>query len=322
MYNDIRKALEAFKNGDGYAGNTIDYSNPAGWLIAQTDGVCRVDTVWICPTLVEKGGYKGIYAVPDDDFKSSLKFTFRTSVSALDEDTNIYAPFYHQIVQEHLLEQGAHDELICAEIRGPGYAEVCGALRYYFEHYNNGRPFILAGHSQGSAILQAVLAGYMSEHPEYLERMVAAYALGYAFSREYFEQNKHLKFAAGEDDTGCVVSWNTEGPGGTMHSNVLTEGALCINPLNWKLDSTPAPASENLGGYIFGAPDTFIPRIADAAVNPKRGVVECTTVRDYIPNCEEAFGDRSLHMYDWSAYYMNIKENARKRIAAYFKTHK
>ena len=29
-------------------------------------------------------------------------------------------------------------------------ADVFAALDYYFENYNHGRPYILAGHSQGS----------------------------------------------------------------------------------------------------------------------------------------------------------------------------
>ena len=33
------------------------------------------------------------------------------------------------------------------------YQDVKDAFYYYLEHYNEGRPFILAGHSQGSAML-------------------------------------------------------------------------------------------------------------------------------------------------------------------------
>ena len=63
-------------------------------------------------------------------------------------------------------------------------ADLFAALDFYFEHLNRGRPFILAGHSQGSQMMTYVLTEYMEEHPEYYERMVAAYALGYSITKQ------------------------------------------------------------------------------------------------------------------------------------------
>ena len=40
------------------------------------------------------------------------------------------------------------------------YTDITAALDYYFENYNQGRPFVIAGHSQGSAILRLVLKRY------------------------------------------------------------------------------------------------------------------------------------------------------------------
>ena len=37
-------------------------------------------------------------------------------------------------------------------------SDTFAALDYYFTHYNNGRPFILASHSQGSSMLRIILA--------------------------------------------------------------------------------------------------------------------------------------------------------------------
>lgn len=90
--------------------------------------------------------------------------------------------------------------------------DVYAALDYYFEHYNQGRPFILAGHSQGSMILKIVLQDYFLEHGEYLERMVAAYVLGYSITTDNLKANPSLRFAEGADDTGVIVSWDIEGP--------------------------------------------------------------------------------------------------------------
>ena len=74
--------------------------------------------------------------------------------------------------------------------------------------------------------------------------------IGYSVTPEYLEANPHLKFATGEDDTGVLISWNTEGKKSIEENAdnvVVLPNGISINPLNWKLDDTYAPASENLG---------------------------------------------------------------------------
>ena len=62
---------------------------------------------------------------------------------------------------------------------------------------------------------------------------------------------------------------------GNASNVVVLPGAISINPLNWKLDDTYAPASENLGSLT--ANEKGEPEIADigadAQIVPARGVV-------------------------------------------------
>ena len=203
--------------------------------------------------------------------------------------------------------------------------DVFAALDYYFENLNGGRPFILAGHSQGSAIQSLVLAEYMKAHPEYLKRMVAAYVIGYSITGDYLKANPHLRFAEAADDTGVIVSWNTEGPANEGQKNVVVlPGEISINPLNWRRDETYASAEENLGGYIYneaaGALE-IVPNAADAQLNLKRGVVITTTkVMEPVAGTT-VFGSASYHEGDYALYYNNIKANVAARIEAYLAGH-
>jgi hypothetical protein len=202
------------------------------------------------------------------------------------------------------------------------YDDISAALDYYFENYNEGRPFILAGHSQGSAIAKYALKNYFKEHPEYYDRMVAAYVVGYSVTKDDLEAYPHLKFATGESDTGVIISWNTEGKKSVeenAHNIVVLPNEISINPLNWKLDDTYAPASENLGSNILNkeSGEYEITDIgADAQLILDRGVILTNTDYDEIVPAD-FFGPQSYHEDDYALYYNNIKDNVAKRIAAY-----
>jgi len=173
-----------------------------------------------------------------------------------------------------------------------------------------------------------VLKKYFKEHPDRYERMVAAYVIGYSITKEDLETYPHMKFATGETDAGVIVSWNTEGPKNAAvnapNCAMLPHG-ICINPLNWKLDETYAPASLNLGSLMDNE-KTGQAEIgdvgADAQINLARGVV--VTNAQMPPMSEEVikvaaqfFGPDARHDNDYTYFYNNIKDNVAKRIAAF-----
>ena len=301
----------------------VDYSKPYNWY--QIPRVTKdVDTFYIYSTL-----YMGLnegdadYATIDNpEMVQGVVGEYVTQASAYEDATNLYVPYYRQagmgVGGKAWKETGNIDRAIC----GVPYGDICAALDYYFENYNEGRPFILAGHSQGSAIAKLVLKGYFKEHPAYYERMVAAYLIGYSVTKEDLEEYPHLKFATGEADTGVIVSWNTEGEENvaTNATNfVVLPNEISINPLNWKLDDTYAPASENLGSLVFNE-SAFECQIgdmgADAQIDLERGVVVTHATCEPIA-MPEFFGPESFHDDDYTLYYNNIKDNVAKRIAAY-----
>ena len=245
-----------------------------------------------------------------------------TNASAYEDSTNVFSPYYRQASMRYAGEVREKTGSIDDAISGIPYEDISAALDYYFENCNNGRPFIIAAHSQGSGLAKYVLKNYFKEHPEYYERMVAAYLIGFSVTKEDLEANPHMKFATGETDTGVIVSWNTEGPKNVeekAHNVVVLPNAISINPLNWKLDETYAPASENLGSLVLNE-ETGEYEIrdiaADAQVVLDRGVV--VTNADFAPSeMTDYFGPDSFHEDEYQIYYNNIKDNVAKRIAAY-----
>ena len=303
--------------------SSIDYSQKTSWY--KIPEITRdVDTFYIYST-VYMGANEGDpdYATLDNaEMLAGLEIEHAIKSSAFEDSTNVFIPYYRQAGMKVAGDSWMKTGNIDAAVNGMPYENIAAALDYYFENYNGGRPFVIAGHSQGSAILRLVLKGYFKDHPEYYAHMVAAYAIGYSITKDDLEANPHMKFATGETDTGVIISWNAEGPKNVeanVGSAVLLPNAIAINPLNWKRDETYAPASMNLGSIVMdektGA--TEIRDIGgDAQVNHARGTV--VTHADAVPNDMPEFaGPESFHQDDYSIFYNNVRDNVAKRIAAY-----
>ena len=312
-------------------GNAPDYSQKASWCKIPATITKDIDTFYINSTAYIVGSFEdgaSDYATLDNaEMLKGFAEEYLAHATVYEDATNVFMPYYRQAGLHYAAEIHKKTGNIDAALSGLPYDDITAALDYYFANCNNGRPFIIAGHSQGSAIIRLLLKKYFKEHPDYYKRMVAAYVIGYSITKDDLEANPHMKFATGETDTGVIVSWNTEGKEnveGNVKTAVLLPGAISINPLNWKLDETYAPASENLGSLT--ANEKGEPEIgdigADAQIVLARGSVVTNAKSD--PMQEEAaklmaefFGPGARHDNDYTFYYNNIKANVAKRIESY-----
>ena len=309
--------LEHFTGLDRYA-DSVDYSDPNNWLSLPKKLEKNVDVIFLYPTVygTMTEAAEDMAHIDDISMRLGAALTAATQASVFGESCNLFIPYYRQFTVEALLEMDAsYPQLMeyCVS------QDIYRMLDYYFKYENQCRPFILAGHSQGSLWLTYILEDYMAEHPEYLQNMVAAYVIGYSVTEDYLARNPHLKFAEGSEDTGVLISYNTEGPGNQNQYNcVVREGAVAINPINWKCSDSYASVEENLGS--LNAEGEMGPGIADARVDLERGVVICESIGT-VPQLQEAmagfFGPASYHLQDYSLYYGNLQKNVADRIAAF-----
>lgn len=296
---------------------SVDYSKRTNWLsLPESDR--DVDTFYLYPSsyVSPKGENKPFADIRDENMVRIAGTCLDIQGSAFSGRTNVYAPLYRQVdpfmgfrfIEEN--KQDLVDEVILTD--------AIDSFDFYIKNFNKGKPFILAGHSQGTTLLMKVLATYLKDKKELLNKMVAAYMIGYGVTEEYMKENKHLRFAKGETDTGVLISWNTEKPELEESTPIVKEKSLCINPLNWRRDATYAPVNMNLGSLIKGK--IVRPGIADAKINVKKGTLECSTVKpeDY-RQVFDIFPVGCYHSMDYGFYYENIRVNAAKRIEAFKK---
>ena len=152
-----------------------------------------------------------------------------------------------------------------------GYQDVKRAFEYYLAHYNHGRPFIIAGHSQGALDTYHLIVDLIDGKP--LQRqLVAAYAVGVGASLGDFGRTyKSVQPCRKPADLHCIASWNTFTRSGDTAAYIVSSEArytakygdegkalLCTNPLTFDLDRPDAPASANLGS-LPGKPGEPLP---------------------------------------------------------------
>ena len=304
-----------------------DYSDEEHWL-ALPEITKDVDAFYIYSTsYIESSFEEGApNFAPLDNPEMIMRASgeYITNASVFEESCNVFVPWYRQMGIKYAAEVQKETGSLDAGLASLPYTDIKAALDYFFEKCNNGRPFIIAAHSQGSALLKYVLKTYFKEHQDYYKRMVAAYPIGFSITKDDLEQYPYLKFAEGESDAGVIISYNTEGPKNVeenANNKVVLPGAISINPLNWKRDETYAPASENKGSVVLETDGTTpvlktVDLGVDAQVNLARGVIVTNTTAP-VTNMPEFFGPASFHENDYSFFYNNIKENVAKRIETY-----
>ena len=304
----------------------IDYSLPERWLYLPQEATTLklADSFYLYPTTAHDTllSVDHICLIDDPQMETGAASAFARQASAFVPVGNIYAPFYRQADVPYILNISSENrEKIISQI--PSY-DAIAAFDYYINHYNNGRPFILAGHSQGSNVLRYVIQNYLLNHKDVYNRMIAAYLIGYPVTKEFIEEH-NLQFATGADDTGVIISYNTQAPDVLPGTNPVVGNIVgqVINPISWTCDETVAPKEDNLGSVL---PDlqTMQPYMAmnyaDAKIDLTQGVLICSTAdEDGLSVIPTGFSKGIYHSFDYPFYYVNLQQNAANRVSQFFR---
>ncbi|WP_028572625.1 DUF3089 domain-containing protein [Desulfonatronum lacustre] len=300
-----------------------DYSQDTHWLSIPVVSH-NVDVFYLYPTAWQKihDSDPNICDIDNPSMLAGSASVYARQATAFETFANVYAPYYRQADAAYALTLPLpeHDALIA----GIPTRDAVAAFDYYIRHFNAGRPFILAGHSQGANVLINLLTGYLKDHPKVYQRMVAAYVIGYPVTAQNMADHPHLKFAEGPDDTGVIISYNTQAPDVVPGVNPVLSGliGLVINPISWTRTETLATRDEGLGS-IMPNPSTLIfepvPQYADARVDIANGVLICTTADEDVlyELTRHGFPRGVYHSFDYPFYYFNIRTNAQNRVNKY-----
>ena len=292
----------------------VDYSSAQNWLsLKGASSQKAVDVFFLYPTcyFINEVDF---CPVDDPDMRKEAQ-KIRDAHIGIFEQANFYAPYYRQL-SIPFIEKLTILMLLDQAIDAVPLQDAKNAFEYYLQHYNKGKPIIFASHSQGSIVMKELLLWIKKEHPEILDRTVAAYLIGFPVNENYLKK-LGLEFAKGADDTRVVISYNTESTTAKYNPFIfMRRGNISINPINWKRDETYASKQESLGSFVRFGDNPPVNRFnfADARLNLKRGTV--------ISNAEildDFWSEGVLHRYDYDLFYYDLQHNISTRIASYLK---
>ena len=225
-------------------------------LLDNKDRPC--DCFFVHPT-----GYFGFEYLnqPADDEQANerTRFMLAGQASAFSSRCRIYAPKYRQgsaalyYMGDKLIKPSdqmdvSKDNDSSKDPWSLAYDDVANAFRYYIQHYNNGRPFILASHSQGSGHMSRLLEEELEHNwKELKSNFIACYMIGARIPMKRIDEYKYLKMCQSPFESGVVIGWDTA----SVKAKPPSDGIKIIgtNPYTWRSggDTNPISGSYNTG---------------------------------------------------------------------------
>jgi hypothetical protein len=210
--------------------------NPNGYGSVGKSSVAKdppVDCFYVYPTVSQDPGLNSDLNVSEEKRAAEEQFARFASVC------RTFAPIYRQMTIGAVVafSTGANIEQAAAL----AYRDVAAAWHNYLATRNEGRPFVLIGHSQGSLMLQMLIANEIEKNPALAARMKLAIIPGFNVivpqGKLVGGTFKTTPLCSHEGETGCVISWVS-----FREKNVPPDAALfgvadkpgmtvgCVNP--------------------------------------------------------------------------------------------
>jgi hypothetical protein len=237
------------------------------------------------------------------------KTTILYQASVFNKRCRIFAPRYRQA---HINVFYINEDLASVYF-DIAYNDIKNAFEYYLEHYNNGRPIIIASHSQGTKHAGRLLKEFF-ENKQLNKQLICGYIIGMPIPEKYFS---NLPPCSDEKQTGCFVGWRTYKKG-YIPEFIKNEKfkSIVVNPLTWKINEDQVSIKLNKGGVLKNF-NKIVPKVVDAKIN---GNILWSCKPDVFGKM--FFTAKNFHIGDINLFYMNIRENVDVRIKSFMENYK
>jgi hypothetical protein len=272
------------------------YPKAEGWV---SDSLKDVDVFYVYPTLYSKGKTWNA-DISNNNLNNRIdKYPVKYQASVFNAVGRVYAPRYRQaIIASYFDTTGSGKKALDF-----AYEDIKRAFEYYLKYYNNGRPIIIASHSQGTTHCRRLLKDYF-DTPAMKAKLVCAYVVGYEIYKEDYTILTPCKNAT---ETNCYLTWSTFRDGYQHEGKLKFYGNVCINPISCSIDTTVAVSSS---GILLN-------------VNRKKRFTTTAYIKkEYLSvKTNMLFMKKAdiLHTVDFNLFWFDIRKNVAERVKVYLK---
>lgn len=292
--------------------NKKDFSDsiPLPFANQKIDG--RADVFYIYPTLYDDSYKFEKWNATLDNIELLNEVDLRPilfQASAFNIAGPVFAPRYRQA---HLDAYDIVNKNEKDSIFNFAYQDVKNAFVYYLENFNNGRPIIIASHSQGTNHAGRLLKEFFENKP-LKEKLIAAYVIGLIIPENYFSD---LKPCRDSNEINCFVGWRTFKkdylPTWVKNEKIKS---IVTNPLTWKIDNNNFGDEKlHLGAILFDF-NKNLPNFCEAEIHDN-----VLWVSKFNIWWSWFYFSKNFHAGDINIFYGNIRQNVLNRINNYYKT--
>jgi len=268
------------------------------------------DVFFLYPTSYTDAAMPYGYNAPLDNAEINAKTDYGSilyQASIFNNAGRIFSPRYRQANYWCYFPKDSAAAIAAFKL---AYEDIKAAFEYYLDHYNNGKPIIIASHSQGTTHGILLLKDYFDNKP-LQKQLVVAYLAGMPVHENDFTK---IKPCTTPGETGCFCSWRTM-KSGFIPPYVQNEKikAVVSNTLSWDT-SLVSVSRKNNKGSVLRKFSKLKSKVAGATVH--EGVL--WTKRPHF------FGSiflpiKNYHVADYNFYYSSIRENVRLRLDNFLK---
>jgi hypothetical protein len=219
---------------------------PSGVAADFEQGEAPVDVFFVHPTGYLIGNSWTSPMDPNSKTEENTRWMMVNQASAYNGCCNVYAPRYREA---NVFVYVQRDKSITQEVLDFAYQDVERAFDHYMKAFNEGRPFVIASHSQGTQHAVRLLQERI-DTSALRNQLVAAYVIGGSVAASAIDSMEHIPVCGSADQTGCAVHWDTYSEAAIDDEFPDNMGNVCVNPLSWQADGERAGKEQHVGGVM------------------------------------------------------------------------
>ena len=313
-YTNYNIPLKDFNDSIKY--HPIDYSNADNWMFyddnddalkilpknydVESDSLHNICVFYIHPTTL----YDGSSWNADTSFfrnNKLLRLCLENQASVFAGITKLYAPHYREM---HIYSYT--DTINGYKAFDVAYQDVLEAFKFFISK-NPSNPIIIASHSQGTNHAVRLIKEYISSNKNLQKRLRLSYLIGMDVNKNELK----IEVCKSPHETNCFMSWRSFNESFYPKKWRYGRNIVSVNPITFDTDSIWSNKDQHLGILM---PNRIIRFKKTISTLNHLGILWVKFPNNIIFN--KFKNKKNYHIADYNLYWMNLRENLKKRLAA------